>query len=183
MMSRAKAKRPLTSVKEQKTIETRFCVTIRVTKASPKRSWRCWSRGQNRRVHPLWCTITRPQNNAWVTSPKKVHQRGCSLRAERIAASSNARANNLLAWIISAERRVHLLWCTITRPQNNAWMTSPKKVHQRGCTLRAKRIIIEYQRIGKNPWVFSGINYCHNRELRVSIQVGYQSIIFDIPNG
>jgi hypothetical protein len=35
--------RPLTSVKEHKTIETRFCVTIKVTKTGPKRSWRSLS--------------------------------------------------------------------------------------------------------------------------------------------
>jgi hypothetical protein len=36
LMSRAEAKRPLTSFKEQNTIKQRFCVTKKVTKADPR---------------------------------------------------------------------------------------------------------------------------------------------------
>jgi hypothetical protein len=34
-------------MKEQTTIETRFCVTIKVTKTDPKRSWRCWGKARS----------------------------------------------------------------------------------------------------------------------------------------
>jgi hypothetical protein len=75
MMSRAEAKRPLTSLKEQTTIETRFCVTKKVTKTDPRRL------GGGGRTHGIVGCIHlrmhhfRPQTIAWARSPKLVHSK------------------------------------------------------------------------------------------------------------
>jgi hypothetical protein len=38
-------------LKEQNTIETRFCVNGTGSKSDPKRSWRRWGHTKNRMVH------------------------------------------------------------------------------------------------------------------------------------
>jgi hypothetical protein len=67
----SEAKRPLTRLNWQKTIETRFCVNGTGSKTDPKRSWRWWGKARNRRVKsPLGLHHFRLRTSAWVKIPK-----------------------------------------------------------------------------------------------------------------
>jgi hypothetical protein len=129
------AERPLTCFNWQKTIEPRFCVTTKVTKTDPKRSWQWWGKAQNRRVQsPLGLhhvTATHPKFRRCgktVQSKRGLHPtRGacCCFSSPRLRGRWIAKRDGGGTFALAPPRGFGTVQCVALlalKPSRNSWM-------------------------------------------------------------